>query len=321
MGGTTSVFKRSAWLLYIAAASAASAQTPTMDVAASSVAVSTTPAATVVVSTASPYVIPSTWTWRNIPQNAFTAGEDLYFVITWGVLTAGYSNLSIHGIETMNGRPTYHIVSEAISAGMADAFYKVKDRNDAWLDVQSLTTVRYEKKMKEGKYRLEEVGILDQVKHQYFVHSLRVDKNKTEEFKGPLPADILDVLGSLYYVRTLPLEVGKTFTMDVYSGEKVWPLEVKVRKREKVKVPAGKFDTFLVEPMMRQPGIFVSKGKKLEVWMTADERRMPVRMRSEVVIGHVAAELVSFHKLETPQPQPQDQPPPAPPAPGAPGAP
>jgi anti-sigma-K factor RskA len=88
------------------------------------------------------------------------------------------------------------------------------------------------------------------------------------------------------------LEVGQTYTVDVLSGEKVWPLVVKIEKRESVHVPAGRFDCFRVEPLLREPGIFVSKGKKLEVWLTADERHLPVRMRSEVLIGHVSAELM-----------------------------
>ncbi len=107
-----------------------------------------------------------------------------------------------------------------------------------------------------------------------------------------MPPEVMDSFGSLYYVRTLPLETGQTYTMDVHSGDKIYPLVVHVLKREKAKVPAGKFNCIVVEPVLRGPGIFVSKGKKLQVWLTDDERRLPVRMRSEVFIGHVSAELL-----------------------------
>src|SRR5439155_86286 len=80
----------------------------------------------------------------------------------------------------------------------------------------------------------------------------------------------------------------------VQSGEKTWPLVVNVKKLEKVKVKAGKFLCYRVEPVLRERGIFISKGKKLEVWMTADARHMPVLMRSEIFIGHVSAELVKM---------------------------
>jgi len=230
--------------------------------------------------------------WRQVVNNAFKAPETLHFVVKWGVISAGKSSLRIDGVDVIDGRPAYHLVSEAKTTGIADTFARVDDRNDAWLDVESLTTVRYTKRLREGKYKLDEEADLDQVNGIWRRNSHRIDKNRKEEKQGPLPLYALDVFGSLFYARTLPLEVGKTFTMDVLSGEKIYPLLLKVKKRETVKVPAGKFECFLVEPVLRGPGLFIAKGKKLEVWMTADERKMPVRMRSEVFIGHVAAELV-----------------------------
>lgn len=235
---------------------------------------------------------PSSHAWRVVPHTAFNSGERFSYVIKWGVVTGGYSSLSVQGIETVNGRPAYRLVEEARSSGVVDAFYRVRDRNDAWLDTQSLVTVRYEKKIREGKYRIEETAVMDQARRRYALRSYRIDKNIHEEKEGPLPPDILDVFGSLYYVRTLPLQVGASYTFDVFTGDKVWPLVVNVKKREKIRVPAGRFDCLLVEPLLREPGLFVPKGKNLEVWLTDDERRIPVRMRSEVFIGHVAAELL-----------------------------
>jgi hypothetical protein len=238
--------------------------------------------------------VPSSFTWRSVPNTAFREGEELSFVIKWGVITAGYSTLAVPGVVPIDGRPAYHLVSEAKSAGMASAFYKVEDHNEAWLDKGALVSVRYEKRIREGKFRIEESILIDQIRHRFLIHSYRIDKNLYEQKEGEVPPNVLDVYGSLYFVRTLPLDVGDVYTIDVISGEKIYPLEVRVKKLEKVKVPAGKFDTFLVEPLLRGPGIFISKGKKLEVWLTADERRMPVRMRSEVFIGHVSAELIRY---------------------------
>jgi hypothetical protein len=234
----------------------------------------------------------------------FREGEDLVFAIRWGVITGGYATLGVPSIDLVSGRTAYHILSEARSTGMVDTFYKVRDRNEAWLDTAWPRTLRYSKKISEGKYRVDEVVDLDQDKGKFHLTEVRHDKNTREEKQGVIPPNVLDVLSSLYYVRTLPLEVGKSFTIDVHSGEKTWPLLVKVHKREKVRVKAGKFDCFRVEPVLREAGIFISKGKKLEVWLTADSRHMPVLMRSEIFIGHVSAELVK-HK----SPPPIDNPP------------
>jgi hypothetical protein len=245
---------------------------------------------------------PSLITPVAVPQElptAFQQGEDLKFVIKWGVVKGGYSTLKVQNTETIEGQPTYHVVAEAHSTGMVDTFYKVNDRNETWVQPQTRSSVKYSRKIQEGKYRLDEQVVLDQKEKKYHLSAYRHDKNKHINYDGDIPANVLDVLGSFYYVRTLPLEVGKTFTLDVHSGTQVYPLQVKVKKRQMVSVKAGKFDCFLVEPELRSPGIFIAKGKKLEVFLTADERRMPVLMRSEIFIGHVRAELVS-HRTVTP---------------------
>lgn len=223
----------------------------------------------------------------------FREGEDLLFQVRWGVITGGYATLSVPSIDLVDGKSAYHILSEARSTGMVDTFYRVRDKNEAWLDTASPRSLRYSKTILEGKYSVNEVVELDQTARTFHETEIRHDKNNArQEKQGAIPANVLDVLSSLYYVRSLPLEVGKSFTIDVHSGDKTFPLVVKVKKLETVKVKAGKFLCYRVEPKLRERGIFISKGKKLEVWMTADARHMPVLMRSEIFIGHVSAELV-----------------------------
>jgi len=233
-------------------------------------------------------------------QPPFQAGEDLTFAIRWGVVTGGYATLSVPSIDLIGGQPAYHILSEAHSTGVVDTFYKVRDKNEAWMDKTSPRSLGYSKKIHEGNYSVDEVVELDQTARTFHTTEIRHDKNDAkEEKKGEIPPNVLDILSSLYYIRSVPLEVGKTFTIDVHSGDKTWPLLVKVKKLEKVKVKAGKFLCYRVEPVLRERGIFIAKGKKMEVWMTADARHMPVLMRSEIFIGHVSAELV---KMNVPAP-------------------
>src|SRR6266478_5312367 len=94
-------------------------------------------------------------------QPAFREGEDLTFAIRWGVVTGGYATLSVPSIDLIGGQPAYHILSEARSTGMVEAFYKVRDRNEAWMDATSPRSLRYSKKIHEGKYSVDEVVELD----------------------------------------------------------------------------------------------------------------------------------------------------------------
>jgi hypothetical protein len=233
---------------------------------------------------------------------AFIKGEDLLFRIRWGTIVGGYSTLTVPDIEMKDGSPAYHIVSEARSTGFIDTFYTVRDKNEAWLDATAPRSLGYAKNLREGKYRVQEQVSFDQVNNRFRLEEHRLDKDRHEVKEGAIPPNVFDILSSFYYIRGVPLEVGSTVSIDVHSGEKTWPLLIHVKRKEKVKVKAGKFDCFVLEPVLREAGIFIHKGKKLEVWVTADERRMPVQMRCDIVIGAITAELVKVNHAEAGSP-------------------
>ncbi|MFH1620348.1 MAG: DUF3108 domain-containing protein [bacterium] len=217
-------------------------------------------------------------------------GETLEYEISWGFIKVGTSDMSAKQTVMVSSRPCYHIVSTAKSGSVIDTFYKVRDLNESWMDAFSFISMGYSKNIREGGYRRREWVVFDQENRVFRAES--VGKSGTPSFKeGPLPGPVHDMLSSLYFVRSRPLEVGRDIIMDVNST-KNWPLVVKVIKKEKVKTPAGKFECFLLEPKLREEGIFVAKGKRLRVWLTADEDMIPVQMKAEVFIGHVSAELV-----------------------------
>ena len=86
----------------------------------------------------------------------------------------------------------------------------------------------------------------------------------------------------------MPLEVGKSVHVTMFDSKKVWDVEVRVLKKQRIKVPAGTFDTVKIQPMMESEGIFDSKGE-IYIWITDDERRIPVKVKSEILIGSITA--------------------------------
>jgi len=87
--------------------------------------------------------------------------------------------------------------------------------------------------------------------------------------------------------------VGEVMYVDNHSGRKIYPLAVKVERREQVEVPAGTFDCFVVEPMLQAGGLFKHEGR-IWVWLTADQKKMPVLMKTKVIIGTVDAKLAKY---------------------------
>lgn len=222
---------------------------------------------------------------RVATNHAFGVGERLEFSVGYGMIKAGTAVMEIPEMVKLEGRKCYHIISTAQSNKVFSVFFKVDDKVESFMDVHGLYSLRYDKHLREGKFKADVSMIFDQDNHLAIYHSGK------DTF--PAPEYAQDVLSAFYYVRTQDLKVGKSIFVDNHTDKKNYPLEVKVLRKEKVKVPAGEFDCVVVEPLLKTPGIFEQKGS-LTVWLTDDEMKMPVLMKSKVIIGSISTELVSY---------------------------
>lgn len=223
-------------------------------------------------------------------------GEELKFDISWSFITAGKAQLNSSKLVEADGKKMYLLEAYAQSYPVIDAFFKVRDINMSWISEDLTHSTGYWQSVKEGSYARDEWLIFNYDEHSYTIHKKDKKGNiehKDHNFEGN---KIVDMLSSLYFVRSqeLPLK-GEVFFDIVNRGEQ-YPLKVVVLGKEKVKVKAGKFNCIVVEPMLSGEGIFVSKGKSLKVWLTDDEYKMPVKMAVEVFIGSVKAELTEYSR-------------------------
>jgi len=210
------------------------------------------------------------------PENfPFGEKEEIVYNIRWSFINCGQSSLKIERISTS----CFKITSLAKSYPFFDHFYKVRDRIEAWWDVKRMRSLRFEKHMREGKRAVDDLIVIDPAKN------IAVRKNET----WMVTPHALDVLSSLYYIRMNNLTPGRPIVVDVYTKKKLWPLNVKVIRREKIKVRGREYKTILVEPEMREEGIFKAKGR-IWVWLTDDEKKIPVRMKSKIPIGSIIVE-------------------------------
>jgi len=116
------------------------------------------------------------------------------------------------------------------------------------------------------------------------------DRIKGERATVPIDPETLDIYSSFYHVRHQPLVPGKSFHISVLDSKKLHRIEIRVLKRERVTVPAGVFDTVKVEPMVQPVGVFEGK-RGAYIWLTDDDRRIPVKAQTKVAVGIVTAVL------------------------------
>jgi hypothetical protein len=213
--------------------------------------------------------------------NPIRVGESLKFNVQYGIVNAGNAWLEVPEVSEIEGRQVLHLVARAESNGFISRFFKVRNRIESMWDKKGRYSWRYTENRREGKYRANNVIQFD--------HGRAQATYKNGE-TYPIPPQVQDALSSFYYTRTQALPLGGSIVFDYHASRKSVPLEVKVLGRERVSTPAGKFDCVVIEPKLKAGGIFKNNGR-LVIWLTEDERRMPVMMKSKVAIGSISVVL------------------------------
>ncbi len=245
-----------------------------------------------------PLIIPvlilalTTPAWVNANAVPFTPGETLEYQLRWENVPAGSAWLTVQAVKTINGQQVYHFVMKAESNAFVDIFYKVRDRIDAYADIDMTRSVLYEKNQREGSHSKKETITFD------WENSCAVFTKHDEKKEKSLSLldGSFDPLSAFYFTRTLKYDVGHQLERPVTDGRKNIVGRMSVVGRETITLMNGKqYDTFLVEPDMKDVGGVFEKSKdsKIQLWVTADDKRIPVRIQSKVAIGHFIGELVS----------------------------
>jgi hypothetical protein len=214
----------------------------------------------------------------------FGPGERVVYRVTYGRLgKRGEAVTEVVGVQNIRGQPSYHL-SFRLRGGVLGM--NVNDKQESWLDVSRLYSHRFRQDLHQVRY--ERLRTLD------FFPAERMWRRVENNDSGPLATDLpLDDVSFLFWSRSLPLEVGRTYEFKRYFKDEGNPVVIRVLRRETVTVPAGTFNTIVVKPIIRTSGLF-SEGGEAEVYYTDDERRMIVMVRTKFSIAHMTMQLESF---------------------------
>jgi hypothetical protein len=211
-----------------------------------------------------------------LPANAavvpFGVGERLDYDVKFGSLKVGNGSMEVKEITEVRGRPVWHTTFR-INGGIP--FYRVNDLYESWFDVATLNSLRYHQDVDEGSYERRR-------RYEIFPERGMLKENDFPE--EPTVANPLDEGSFLYFVRTVPFEVGQSYEYSRYFKKDGNPVRIRVLRRETITVPGGTFKTVVLQPTFQTKGIFSQNGRA-EVWITDDDRRMMVQMKSKLSFG------------------------------------
>ncbi len=213
----------------------------------------------------------------------FAEGEDLSYDVRFGAIKVGSGRMRVLGVESIRDRQAWH-VRFTVSGGTF--FYRVNDVYESWMDVVTLNSLRYVQDTDQGSRERERAF---EIFPERAVYQEVAKRNRIM----PSVSEPLDDGSFLFYIRTVPLEVGKTYEFNNYFKPERNPVTIRVLRRERVKVPAGTFNAIVLQPIIKTSGIF-SEGGQAEIWLTDDDKRMMLQMKSRLSFGSLNLYLRSY---------------------------
>lgn len=236
---------------------------------------------------------------RTVKNETFDTGEKLTYRVHYGMVTAGIAKLEIKDEPVMvNGRKCFHAVGTGTSSRTFSAFYRVADRYESFIDMQTLSSVKFKRKISEGNFR------------QYTEVDFNQDSHKAVERKNgqehtteyDVPPYIQDVMSAFYFARTqdyTDARPGDLYHFQNFIDRKVFDLDVLFIGRETIEVEGKTYSTVKLKPLVQEGGLFQHEGDMF-LWISDDANRIPVRVESAIVVGAITVDLKKAEGLKHP---------------------
>lgn len=229
-------------------------------------------------------------------KTPFMKGERLEFEISWGFITAGTAFMEVRPLP--ENKTEFYVLAK--NNGAFKRIYPVADTIYSRVRNKTFLPEVFRKINHEGTYhaasviRFDRAGGKAWLSDSVFNDFERKSRKRSADTAVSISGKELDIISAFYYVRGLPLEPGKMERFSAVSGKKKYELRVQVYGRETIETKAGTFDCIKIEPILAGDGIFKAAGR-LFIWLSNDERRLPVLMKSKIALGSIRAEMVNFY--------------------------
>jgi hypothetical protein len=211
----------------------------------------------------------------------FGTGERADYSVKYGPFSVGSGVMEVVSLDTIRGRETWHTLFR-VRGGVIG--FRVDDRMESWMDTETLASLRHRQELDEGPNERER-------QFEIFPDQGTYVENGREP--APTVALPLDDGSFLYFLRTIPLEIGKEYSFDRYFRPDRNPVRIQVLRRETIRVPAGTFETVVIRPIIKARGVFSENGRA-EVWLTDDNRRLMVQIKSHMKLGSLSLYLKAY---------------------------
>ncbi|MCX6255925.1 MAG: DUF3108 domain-containing protein [Bacteroidia bacterium] len=230
---------------------------------------------------------------------SYKIGEKVIYTIQYGLITAGTASLELKS-DTFNGKEVWHSKLLARTTGMAEAFFKVLDIYESFIDPVTELPVKSIRNIREGRYRKYNEVLFD--------HNTRADSAiLTSDLTGIhiTPPGIHDILSCFYYLRNhvFPVDTnlikGELITITTWFTDELYPIRLRYKGTDEVKTKVGKIKCYKFNPVTETGRLFKTE-EDVSFWFSTDKNFLPVKIRFDIFVGAFEVEIVSNDGLVYP---------------------
>lgn len=231
-------------------------------------------------------------------ESAFDVGERFVFRINYGFLSAGYATLEVKEV-TQNNKNIFRVIGKGYTTGMSRFFFKVNDNYESYIDKETGNPYQYVRKIDEGGYTKNQEGFFNQAENKILVKDYKHNTEKT----FAIPKNTQDILSSFYYLRNYPnidkLKPGESVAIDMFFDEKTTKFRLKFIGREDIKTKFGVVSAMIFRPLVQTGRVF-KEEESLTIWISDDDNKLPIRIKANLLVGSIKADLDSYKGLKYP---------------------
>ncbi|MBC8173810.1 MAG: DUF3108 domain-containing protein [Chitinophagales bacterium] len=242
----------------------------------------------------------------DVETASFQAGESLTYKVYYNAgpmwITAGEMYFKLQN-ENYNGKDVYHGIAEAVTYKSFDWVFKVRDKMETWMDVNTLQSTKFTRDVYEGGYTFYRSYDWNRstnvIKSYYKNRKSGIERTTTMKDVNPCAVDLLS---SFYWARSIDFskyKPGDKIALSLAVDDEEYNLYIRYEGKEEYKTKLGTFNCFKVKPLLVEGAVFHS-GEGMTIWVTDDENRIPVRIESKVLVGRITADLKSYAGLKHP---------------------
>ncbi|MGB1307557.1 MAG: DUF3108 domain-containing protein [Oceanihabitans sp.] len=232
-------------------------------------------------------------------EGAFKAGEWFRFEMSYsGFLKAGNATLTVKN-DKIGDKPVYHVVGKGWTTGAIKWFFKVEDRYESYFDKTNLLPYKFIRKIDEGGHTKNIEINFDQPNQKAYVNNIKKKRKKVIETKP----NVQDMVSMYYYLRNKidisTLKPGTEIKTDMFFDEENYGFKLKYLGEEIIETDFGKVKTLKFRPYVMAGRVF-KEEESLTLWVSKDKNKVPLRIKADLAVGSLRADLDAFKGLKYP---------------------